>query len=140
MGPSFGIGVTGDSEIRAENSNTHERVVVAHFYGIANFMISGNQLNTLSVRLPNRVAIESSISQFNGVNVVYNFTPKDDPADRENFRQWTLHPERPEARDWACKNILTKLDALTRESFNKVYGESFPSENEGPPKYCPDVK
>jgi hypothetical protein len=137
-GEACGFGVSGGMEVRALNTRTQETKTIVAFGDIfAQIRLSSDEPNLLTITVPNRVDMQNATKEFDDVKVNYKFTPSDDPEDRANFQRWKHHPEDPQARNWACRNILAKMDPVNRESWNSIMGKSYPIDRvAGNYKYC----
>lgn len=131
-----GFGVTGGMEIRAVNEGTKETVVILKLNDVGTSEVTSESPGTVTIALPNLVDIAEAVPQFAEVKVVYRFTPYDDPQERASYQRWMHNPKDPQTRDWYCKNILAKMDATNRNSWNEIIGKSYPSHAPGE-TYCP---
>ncbi len=72
----------------------------------------------LRVKLPNRSVIDPGASQFGGIEVVFDYTPRDDPADRAAYRRWAENQQDIESRRWWCAAVYPTLPPGSQESWN----------------------
>jgi hypothetical protein len=136
-GQACGFGVSGSMEIRAVNERTQQTDTIMTLTEITTVELTSEEPNLLTMKLPNLVDISSSTTQVGDVRIAYKFTPVDDPEARANFVKWKHHPNDPQARDWYCRNILTKMDPSNRSSWNAVLGQSYPADDSTDRRYCP---
>jgi hypothetical protein len=136
-GQACGWAVSGGMEIRAVNSDTHESRTIATFSDIIVVTMSSGEPNSLTVNLPNLVDMTDAAAQIGDVKVTYKFEPYDDPEARANFKEWSHHPDDPQAREWYCRNILAKMDPTNRASWNAIIGKSHPADHAAGRGYCP---
>lgn len=129
--------VTGGMEIRAVNEKTQETDTITELPDIPTVGMSSDEPNRLMITLPNLVVISSSKTQIGDVRIVYRFTPTDDPEARVSYQKWRQNPDNEQARAWYCQNILAKMDAINRASWNEILGRSHPAPNSAERKYYP---
>jgi len=59
----------------------------------------------IAISLPNRSDIAEMNNAFGRYRVRFDFTPRDDPVDRANYRHWLHNFDSPEAIAWCRQNM-----------------------------------
>jgi hypothetical protein len=95
----------GMMDVIARNEATGKTATLLRIYNIEDLRISTDEGRRVVIRLPNRTYIRERHDEFDDIKVVYIFTPRDDPQDRENYLFWFLQPTDPKAIAWCRENL-----------------------------------
>lgn len=95
----------GAMDVIARDEETGKTATLLRIYNIEDLRISTDEGHRVVITLPNRVYIRERHDEFEGMKVIYNFTPRDDPQDRENYLFWYHHPDDPKAVAWCHANL-----------------------------------
>ena len=108
-GPKCYFGGTYPYEITARDLiSGHVVTVATGDVGDVQFSFEPGRM---TLTLDNRSWVDPVSNEFGGVNVVYDYKPHDDPADRAAYRRWVKEPQDPANRRWWCTNVYPERPA-----------------------------
>jgi len=132
----------GPEEIIVTNSEMGESMVLARGEHSWETHLESHKSGELVIVLPNKDDILPIGKPPAGVDVIYSYTPYDDPEYRNSYRLWYSDPKNPSNIAWFCSHLFLEYPAWQRESVSRQYapfgvrtdGEYCPSQPKNPDK------
>ena len=103
-----GAVVGGYTEVVARNTATREEQVLVRTGDLDHVRTSLGGNGEIVVTLENLVDIREKKNRFQDIEIVYNFTPRDDPQERASYLRWLHNPDDPESVRWFCARPGTR--------------------------------
>lgn len=112
----------GKEEIWLKNKQTGEEVLVAEGDPGGETDFKSPKNGELDITVPNRSGIVSKDKKIDGLNVVFHFSPKDDPDDRRGFLSFYKDQHSKEGVEWYCKYIYGDASEAQKSRLNAAVG------------------
>jgi len=112
----------GYTHVVARNAATRDEVLLLDINDLESVRLSQRAQNEIVIALPNISDIITMKKRAGDVDVTYQFTPHDDPEDRENYQLWKRHPDDPKAIAWFCARLERQAAAPGMAAMLDDYG------------------
>jgi hypothetical protein len=122
----------GKEEIWLKNTQTGEELLLAVGDPGGEIYFESSQSGELDITVPNRSGIVSEGRKVDGVNIVFHFSPRDDPDDRKGFLSWYKDPRSKEGNRWYCKSLYDDASEAQKSRLNAVAGAVCPEVSRRP--------
>lgn len=116
-----GAVVGGYTEVIARDSATQKQELLLHIDNLENVRTAIASPSELAITLPNVSDITEMKKRFAGMDIVYRFTPRDDPEERANYQLWRHHPSDPKAVAWWCDRLNQTIRREDLQSMREFY-------------------
>ena len=136
-GFACGFGIGGGTDIIAVNQKTSKTVTLAAGDDVYRSSLVSQKDGSLTIVTPNRSDISMYSVNVPGVRFVY--TPVDDPADCEHYKQWVKDNRNSANRVWYCDHVFAEFPDETKKLLNKTipYGLDSAKDADHHFLYCP---
>jgi hypothetical protein len=116
----------GKEEIWLKNTQTGAELLLAEGDPGGDTYFNSSQNGKLVITIPNRSGIISEGRKVDGVNIVFHFSPSDDPDDRKGFLFWYKDQHSKEGVRWYCKSMYENASEAQKTRLNTGYGSVCP--------------
>lgn len=100
-----GAVVGGYTEVVAQNVATRQEQLLLRTGNLDGVAMAIDARGALVITLPNIVDVREMKKRLADIEVVYHFTPADDPEERASYQRWRRDPSAPEAVAWFCARV-----------------------------------